>query len=106
MRKRTIAAIAPIATLAGLSARDLMQKDHALRRNFPIVARLRYFLESIGPELRQYIVSSNDAERPFSRDQRRWGVRLREEGEQLLRLRHRQRHGKLRLSHHQAADLR
>ena len=29
-------------------------------------------LESIGPELRQYIVTSNDEERPFSRDQRRW----------------------------------
>jgi glutamate synthase domain-containing protein 2 len=72
MKKRTIAAIAPIAALAGLSARDLMQKDHALRRNFPIIARLRYTLEAIGPELRQYIVSSNDAERPFSRDQRRW----------------------------------
>lgn len=72
MKKRTIAAIAPAATLLGLAARDLIQKDHALRRNFPILARLRYALEAIGPELRQYIVSSNDAERPFSRDQRRW----------------------------------
>lgn len=37
-----------------------------------MLARLRYALESIGPELRQYIVTSNDEERPFSRDQRRW----------------------------------
>jgi glutamate synthase domain-containing protein 2 len=29
-------------------------------------------MEAIGPELRQYIVASNDEERPFSRDQRRW----------------------------------
>jgi len=29
-------------------------------------------LESVGPELRQYIVTDNDSERPFSRDQRRW----------------------------------
>src|SRR5699024_8188885 len=29
-------------------------------------------LESIGPELRQYIVSNNDEERPVNRDQRRW----------------------------------
>lgn len=32
----------------------------------------RYVLETIGPELRQYIVTSNDEERPFSRDQRSW----------------------------------
>ena len=29
-------------------------------------------MESVGPELRQYIVTSNDEERPFSRDQRAW----------------------------------
>jgi hypothetical protein len=28
----------------------------------------------VGPELRQYIVTGNDEERPFSRNQRRWSV--------------------------------
>jgi glutamate synthase domain-containing protein 2 len=51
---------------------DLVQKKHAILRNFPIVGHLRYWLEMIGLELRQYIVTSNDEERPFSRDQRRW----------------------------------
>ena len=51
---------------------DLTQKRHAILRNFPIIGHLRYLLERIGPELRQYIVTSNDEERPFSRDQRRW----------------------------------
>ena len=37
-----------------------------------IVGHLRYLLEAFGPELRQYIVTSNNEERPFSRDQRRW----------------------------------
>jgi glutamate synthase (ferredoxin) len=37
-----------------------------------IIGHFRYWLESVGPELRQYIVTSNDEERPFSRDQRRW----------------------------------
>ena len=60
------------AALAGLVARDLTQRQHAIRRNFPVVGRFRYWLESVGPELRQYIVTSNDEERPFSRDQRRW----------------------------------
>ncbi len=51
---------------------DLIQRKHAIKRNFPIIGNLRYLLELIGPELRQYIVTSNDEERPFSRDQRRW----------------------------------
>jgi glutamate synthase domain-containing protein 2 len=60
------------AALAGIAAHDLRQRHHAILRNFPVVGHLRYWLESIGPELRQYIVTSNDEERPFSRDQRRW----------------------------------
>ena len=51
---------------------DLTQRKHAILRNFPVVGHLRFMLERFGPELRQYIVTSNDEERPFSRDQRRW----------------------------------
>lgn len=58
--------------VAGVAVHDLTQKQHAILRNFPVVGHLRYLLESIGPELRQYIVTDNDEERPFSRDQRRW----------------------------------
>lgn len=72
MNAKTIAAAVATAAVAGLAAQDLTQKKHALRRNFPLVARARYGLEAIGPELRQYIVTGNDEERPFSRDQRRW----------------------------------
>ena len=61
-----------VAAVAGLAAHDLIQKKHAILRNFPVVGHLRYLLEAIGPELRQYIVTGNDEERPFSRDQRRW----------------------------------
>jgi glutamate synthase domain-containing protein 2 len=63
---------ASAAAIAGVAAYDLRQKKHALLRNFPVLGHGRYLLESIGPELRQYIVTSNDEERPFSRDQRRW----------------------------------
>jgi glutamate synthase domain-containing protein 2 len=55
-----------------LAAHDLLQKKHAILRNFPVIGHLRYLIETIGPELRQYIVASNDEERPFTRDQRRW----------------------------------
>lgn len=41
-------------------------------RNFPVLGHARFLLERIGPELRQYIVSADDQERPFSRSQRRW----------------------------------
>ena len=51
---------------------DLAQRKHAILRNFPIIGHFRYILESVGPELRQYIVTNNNEERPFSRDQRRW----------------------------------
>ncbi len=51
---------------------DVVQRKHAILRNFPIIGHFRYLLETIGPELRQYIVTSNDEERPFTRDQRRW----------------------------------
>ena len=51
---------------------DLTQRQHAILRTFPILGHFRYWLEAVGPELRQYIVTDNNEERPFSRDQRRW----------------------------------
>ena len=79
-----------LGSLALLATYDLIQKRHAVLRNFPVVGHLRYWLEAFGPELRQYIVTDNDEERPFSRDQRRWVYTLVQAREQLLRLRNRQ----------------
>ena len=61
-----------LALLILVFIHDVTQKKHAIIRNFPVVGHFRYLLEAIGPELRQYIVTANDEERPFSRDQRRW----------------------------------
>lgn len=58
--------------LLAVAIYDITQRKHAVLRVFPIIGHLRYLLEGIGPELRQYIVTDNDAERPFSRDERRW----------------------------------
>jgi glutamate synthase domain-containing protein 2 len=58
--------------LAGIAAYDVMQRPHAILRTYPVIGHLRFLLEKFGPELRQYIVTSNDEERPFSRDQRSW----------------------------------
>jgi glutamate synthase domain-containing protein 2 len=61
-----------LVVLLILAVRDLTQRSHAIRRNFPVVGRFRYLLEMIGPELRQYIVAGDNDERPFNRDERRW----------------------------------
>lgn len=69
---RTWLLTAPLAALAAIAARDLTQTKYPILRTFPILGHARMALTSIGPELRQYIVASNDEERPFTRDQRDW----------------------------------
>ena len=61
-----------VAGLVAVVVYDLIQRTHAILRNFPIIGHFRYILEAVGPELRQYIVTNNNEERPFSRDERRW----------------------------------
>ncbi|MGY1650611.1 FMN-binding glutamate synthase family protein [Geodermatophilus sp. SYSU D01119] len=72
MRGAARAAVAGLGAVAAVAARDLVQREHTLLRNFPVLGHARYLLESIGPELRQYLVAGNNEERPFTRDQRRW----------------------------------
>ena len=60
------------ALLVAITVYDLTQNKRAIIKNFPIIGHFRYWIEAIGPELRQYIVTNNDEERPFSRDQRTW----------------------------------
>ncbi len=61
-----------VVVLVIVTIHDLTQTKHAILRNYPVIGHLRYLLEKVGPELRQYIVTDNDEERPFNRDQRRW----------------------------------
>ena len=49
---------------------DLFNKQHPVRQNYPLLGRLRYFFESIRPELRQYFWEDDDDELPYSRNQR------------------------------------
>ena len=46
---------------------DKKQSQHSVLRNFPLLGRVRYFLEMMGPELRQYMFDADDEGRPFSR---------------------------------------
>ena len=56
--------------LSALGTLDVLQRKTTLRRNYPIIAHLRYGLESIGPEMRQYFVEGDTEEVPYSREQR------------------------------------
>ncbi|MGC6430805.1 MAG: FMN-binding glutamate synthase family protein [Jejuia sp.] len=61
-----------IIVLALVTIRDIFQKKHTIIHNFPLVGHLRYLLESIGPEMRQYFVANNREELPFNRIERGW----------------------------------
>ena len=43
----------PFAAVVGVAAHDLLQRRHALLRNFPVLGHGRYLVEAVGPELRQ-----------------------------------------------------
>ncbi|MEX2606713.1 MAG: FMN-binding glutamate synthase family protein [Kiritimatiellia bacterium] len=58
-----------ILNLLNFSYRHV-QTRHTLLKNFGIVAQLRYFLESVGPEMRQYLYTGDTEERPFNRLER------------------------------------
>ena len=56
--------------LTALGVSDLLQKRHAVLRNYPISAHLRFLLEEMRPEMRQYFFESETDGLPFSRTQR------------------------------------
>lgn len=49
---------------------DMYQSKKTILRNFPLLGRMRYLLESIGPEIRQYFVETDTDGKPFNRLQR------------------------------------
>jgi glutamate synthase domain-containing protein 2 len=56
--------------LALLGTWDLVQKPHTLMRNYPLIGRLRWVLESIRSQVQQYFVTDDLHGRPFNREQR------------------------------------
>ena len=53
-----------------LGLRDVRQTSRAVLRNYPVIGHLRYLLEFIRPEIRQYFIESDAEAAPFSRQQR------------------------------------
>jgi len=65
--------LAPLLIFGGLTLlgiRDLTQQSHAVLRNYPIAAHMRFLFEEIRPEMRQYFFESEKDGMPFSRDTR------------------------------------
>ncbi len=58
------------ALLSALGVRDMAQTRHAVLRNYPIAAHLRFLLEEMRPEMRQYFFEDEKTGMPFSRDKR------------------------------------
>jgi len=54
---------------------DKVQKEHAIRRNFPVIGRFRYVFERLGEYFRQYFFAMDREEMPFNRAQRSWVYR-------------------------------
>ena len=57
-----------IVVLVALALFDLFQTKHSILRNYPVLGRMRYLLESIRPEIQQYFIERNTDGRPFDRD--------------------------------------
>ena len=58
------------AGLVGVGVYDLVQTRRSILRNYPIIGHLRYMLEFVRPEIRQYFIESDNEATPFSRAQR------------------------------------
>ena len=56
--------------LSLLGVYDLLQTRHAVLRNYPILGHLRFMLEDIRPEIRQYFFEDEKSGMPFPRDKR------------------------------------
>lgn len=60
----------PFLVLSMIGIYDLLQTKHAVLKNYPLTGHLRYLLESIRPEIRQYFIEGDHEELPFSRSAR------------------------------------
>ena len=56
--------------LTAVGLHDISQRRHSILRNYPILGHMRFMLEHIRPEIRQYLIESDKDEQPFSREQR------------------------------------
>ena len=64
-----------VFTVVVLFIIDKTQTSHAIRHNYPVIGRLRYYFEHVGVFFRQYFFAMDREELPFNRSQRSWVYR-------------------------------
>ncbi len=69
-REQALVGMAVTLPLSLVGVRDLFQTRHAVLRNYPIIGHLRFLLEDIRPEIRQYFFEDDKSGMPFARDKR------------------------------------
>lgn len=57
----------PILPLVAVGIYDMSQKEHTIMRNFPILGRMRYWMEALRPKIYQYFIESDTDGTPFNR---------------------------------------
>jgi glutamate synthase domain-containing protein 2 len=62
--------VAIFVPLSLLGVYDVLQKRHAILRNYPVLGHMRFLFEGIRPEIRQYLMEGDQDEEPFSREDR------------------------------------
>ena len=64
-----------LASIAVLYVIDVTQSKQTIRKNYPVIGRLRYVFEHLGVFFRQYFFAMDREELPFNRAQRAWVAR-------------------------------
>jgi glutamate synthase domain-containing protein 2 len=64
------ATVGVFAALCLVGVHDVLQRQHAILRNYPVIGHIRWMAELIRPEIRQYLIEADEDAAPFSRSQR------------------------------------
>jgi glutamate synthase domain-containing protein 2 len=64
------AAVTVFAVLCLVGVHDVIQRRHAILRNYPVIGHIRWMAELVRPEIRQYLIEADEDAAPFSRSQR------------------------------------
>ena len=63
-------AVVALALLCLVGVHDVVQRQHSILRNYPVIGHIRWITELIRPEIRQYLIEADEDAAPFSRSQR------------------------------------
>ena len=70
-----LAIVVALIAVVVLYVIDVTQNSQAIRKNYPVIGRLRYVFEHLGVFFRQYFFAMDREELPFNRAQRAWVAR-------------------------------